>query len=98
MGGFSVQDQVFGLVDRMTVDLTTGTVAGILGLAFKSLANSGATPWWQTLQSGGQWDEPMMSFFLTRCVFLLPMLLMWSDSGPHLADPTMHRRTLQVVK
>lgn len=68
MGGFSVQNQIFGLVDRMTVDLTTGTVSGILGLAFQGLANSGATPWWQTLQSGGQWDQPMMSFYLTRCV------------------------------
>jgi len=66
MGGFTVQGQVFGLVNQMTVDLTTGTVGGILGLAFKGLANSGATPWWQTLQNEGQWDEPVMSFFLTR--------------------------------
>jgi cathepsin D len=66
MGGFSVQGQVFGLVDQMTVHLTSGTVGGILGLAFAGLASSGATPWWQTLQNEGQWDEPMMSFFLTR--------------------------------
>jgi len=70
MGGFTVENQVFGLVDQMTVDLTTGTVSGILGLAFQVLANSGASPWWQTVQKGSQWDEPVMSFFLTR--FVLP--------------------------
>jgi cathepsin D len=72
MGGFTVQNQIFGLVNQMTVDLTTGTVAGILGLAFQSLANSGATPWWQALQKEGQFDEPVMSFYLTRCVCPLP--------------------------
>ena len=70
MGGFTVQNQIFGLVDQMTVDLTTGTVSGILGLAFQNLANSNAMPWWQALQTGGQWDEPVMSFYLTRCVLL----------------------------
>ena len=99
MGGFSVQSQVFGLVDRMTVDLTTGTVSGILGLAFQSLANSRAMPWWQALQTGGQWDEPVMSFYLTRSV--LPparVLLILSDRVPHSIGPMMPRRTFQVVK
>jgi cathepsin D len=71
MGGFTVESQVFGLVEQMTIDLTTGSVSGILGLAFQNLANSGATPWWQTVQQGSQWDEPVMSFFLTRSVFLV---------------------------
>jgi len=70
MGGFTVENQVFGLVDQMTIDLTTGSVSGILGLAFQSLANSGTSPWWQTVQKGNQWDEPVMSFFLTRSVLL----------------------------
>ena len=91
MGGFTVENQVFGLVDQMTVDLTTGTVAGILGLAFQSLANSGASPWWQTIQKGGQWDEPVMSFFLTRSVSpsarILPVL---SDRTPRFAQQ-IHR-------
>ena len=69
MGGFTVENQVFGVVNQMTVDLTSGTVNGILGLAFQSLANSGASPWWQTIQKGSQWDEPVMSFYLTRFVF-----------------------------
>ena len=72
MGSFAVQNQAFGLVNQMTVDLTTGTVAGILGLAFQSLANSGATPWWQTVQKEAKWDEPVMSFYLTRFVFFTP--------------------------
>jgi hypothetical protein len=99
MGGFTVENQVFGLVDRMTVDLTTGTVSGILGLAFQSLANSGASPWWQTIQKGSQWDEPVMSFFLTRSVLpaaRVPPIL--SDRNPRLPDPTMPPGTLQAAK
>jgi hypothetical protein len=73
MGGFTVQSQVLGVVNQMTVDLTTGSVSGILGLAFQSLANSGATPWWQTVQKEAKWDEPVMSFFLTRYVSSPPL-------------------------
>jgi len=37
-----------------------------MGLAWKSIASSGAEPFWQTLASSGAWDEPVMTFQITR--------------------------------
>jgi hypothetical protein len=37
-----------------------------MGLAFQTIASSGATPFWQTLASSSAWDEPLMAFQLTR--------------------------------
>lgn len=38
-----------------------------MGLAFQSIAASGATPLWQTLaQTSGTLDSPLMAFQLTR--------------------------------
>lgn len=39
-----------------------------MGLAFQSIAASGAKPFWQTLVDDGAWDSPLMSFQLTRFV------------------------------
>lgn len=37
-----------------------------MGLAWQSIATSGAEPLWQTLASSGTWDEPVMTFQMTR--------------------------------
>lgn len=37
-----------------------------MGLAWQSIASSGAEPFWQTLASSGAWDEPVMAFQITR--------------------------------
>ena len=37
-----------------------------MGLAWQSIAASGAEPFWQTLASSGAWDEPVMAFQITR--------------------------------
>jgi len=37
-----------------------------MGLAWQSIASSGAEPLWQTLASSGAWDEPVMTFQITR--------------------------------
>lgn len=37
-----------------------------MGLAWQSISTSGAEPFWQTLASSGAWDEPVMSFQITR--------------------------------
>ncbi|KAG9126991.1 hypothetical protein FRC07_001114 [Ceratobasidium sp. 392] len=66
MGGFTMQDQVMGLVNQSTGILMTGQSAGLLGLAFQSLANTQSVPFWEALVSGGQWVEPLMSFWMTR--------------------------------
>ena len=40
-----------------------------MGMAFATIASSGATPFWETLvQSEGTLNEPLMSFQLTRFI------------------------------
>jgi len=68
MGGFSVNNQIFGVCDRVSSGLLTTPVSGLLGLAFEAIASSGAMPFWQALVSNGAWDSPLMAFFLTRFV------------------------------
>jgi len=64
--GFTVQHQVWGLVDYSNGTPVPGDVAGLMGLGFKNLAVSQATPFWEALVSGGKWLEPVMSFWMTR--------------------------------
>jgi len=66
MSGFQVQRQPWLLVDQTTSNLLSGTNAGILGLAFDTIANTGATPFWQTLAQTNQFTTPEMSFWLNR--------------------------------
>ena len=66
MGGFQVQNQPWLLVDQTSSNLLDGSNAGIMGLAFESIANTGATPLWQTLATGNQLSTPEMSFWITR--------------------------------
>ncbi|KAJ7115925.1 aspartic peptidase domain-containing protein [Mycena epipterygia] len=66
MAGFSVSNQVFAVCDQVSSGLLTDPVSGLLGLAWKSIATSGATPLWETLASGDSWDSPVMAFQLTR--------------------------------
>jgi cathepsin D len=68
MAGFSVSNQIFAVVDGVSSGLLNAPVSGLFGLGWKSIAASGAMPFWQTLASSGAWDEPVMAFQLTRCV------------------------------
>lgn len=86
MAGFSVSNQVFGMLivmpladlmsdvrltavcDQITQGLLNSPVSGLIGLAFQTIASSGATPFWQTLVENGAWDQSLMSFQLTRSV------------------------------
>jgi len=68
MAGFSVADQNFGVVDTVSAGLLSSPVSGLLGLAFKSIASSHANPLWQTLADSGAWDQPVMSFYLSRFI------------------------------
>lgn len=47
-------------------DVLDGTAAGIMGLAFQSIASTQALPFWQALVKNGQFTSPQMSFWLTR--------------------------------
>ncbi|KAF7308806.1 Aspartic peptidase A1 [Mycena kentingensis (nom. inval.)] len=66
MAGFSVARQTFAVANQVTSGLLNDPVSGLLGLAFQRIASSGATPFWETLASGGSWDSALMAFHLTR--------------------------------
>ncbi|KAK7060829.1 hypothetical protein VNI00_000562 [Paramarasmius palmivorus] len=66
MAGFSVSNQIFAVCDEISQDLLTTPVSGLMGLAFQTIASSGATPFWEALVQGGAWDSPVMAFQLTR--------------------------------
>jgi cathepsin D len=66
MAGFSITDQTFALVDQTIGGLLEAPVSGLLGLAWQTIASSGAVPFWQKLASIGAWDAPVMAFQLTR--------------------------------
>ena len=50
----------------MTSGLIQGSGSGILGLAFTAIAESRATPFWETLVNDDQFSSPEMSFWLSR--------------------------------
>ena len=66
MGGFQVQRQPWLLVDQTSASLLDGSNAGIMGLAFDTIANTGSIPFWQTLATSNQLTTPEMSFWFTR--------------------------------
>jgi cathepsin D len=68
MGGFAVPQQIFLSVDQTSNALLDGSVAGIMGLAFQSLASTKALPFWQALVNNNSWTSPEMSFWLTRFI------------------------------
>lgn len=68
MAGFSVPNQIFGVVTQATSGLLSTPVSGLLGLGWQSIASSKASPLWQTLANSGAWTDPVMAFQLTRFI------------------------------
>ena len=68
MGGLKVERQPWLLVDQTTANILVGSGAGIMGLAFDTIANTKATPFWQTLATGNHLASPEMSFWFTRFI------------------------------
>ena len=66
--GYTVQSQTLLAVTQLTSGLLSGTVSGILGLAYQALASTNAVPLWQALTTAGDWTAPEMSFYLTRYI------------------------------
>lgn len=52
--------------NRISSGLVDNTLSGIMGLAFKAIASTGATPFWEALSNGGQLQTKEMSFWLNR--------------------------------
>ncbi|KIM27143.1 hypothetical protein M408DRAFT_330251 [Serendipita vermifera MAFF 305830] len=70
LGGFSIADQVVGIVNQSAAVLP-GSVEGLMGLAFGSIAHAGGTPWWLRVlagEAGETLDNPTMSFWLSRYI------------------------------
>ncbi|KAG8929641.1 hypothetical protein FRC02_005272 [Tulasnella sp. 418] len=66
MAGFTVTNQTFGLVNRITQGLIRDPMSGLMGLAFSTIAASRAVPFWENLVRNSAWDQPLMAFHLTR--------------------------------
>ncbi|KAF7315962.1 Acid protease [Mycena indigotica] len=66
MGTFSVAKQGFLKVTAISNGLLSGSVSGIMGLAFGAIASTQAVPFWQALVSSNQLATPEMAFWLTR--------------------------------
>lgn len=58
-----------GVVSNVSTNLLDDPVSGLLGLAFQTIASSGARPLWQSLvDRPGALDSPVMAFHLTRFI------------------------------
>lgn len=66
MGSFTIDEQTFLAVDQTTTNLLSGSVSGIMGLAYEAIASTGSTPFWQGLANGGELSAPEMSFWMDR--------------------------------
>lgn len=58
--------ECIGVVTTTSADLISYPLSGLMGLAWQSIASSGATPFWQTLAASGKWDAPEMGVYLKR--------------------------------
>jgi len=67
MAGFALQKQTFGVVDTVSDGLLEDSISGLLGLAWNTIASSGATPLIQALaEQPATLSAPLFGFFLTR--------------------------------
>ena len=54
------------VADQVSQDFLFPPVSGLVGLAFQPIAQSRASPFWETLANGNQFSSPEMAFWLTR--------------------------------
>ncbi|KAJ7646600.1 aspartyl protease [Roridomyces roridus] len=66
MGSFSFGKQGFLAAQTTSRNLLTGTVSGIMGLAFSALSATQTTPFWQNLVAQNQLESTEMGFWLSR--------------------------------
>ncbi|KAF8507481.1 aspartic peptidase A1 [Hysterangium stoloniferum] len=66
IGGFGIKSQGFLFAEQVTQRLLDQSFSGLLGLGFKSIANSGVTPLVQGLAGRNAFTNPLMSFYLER--------------------------------
>jgi len=68
IGGFSVSKQQFVLAEQVSQLPLVGSLSGLLGLGFQSIAQTRATPLIEALAQGNQLISQSMSFYLNRLI------------------------------
>lgn len=81
MGGFTISNQGFGLVTNISTNLISNPLSGLMGLAWASIAQTGATPFWQNLASSGKWSQAEMGFYMRRWRGVRGVQTVESDGG-----------------
>ena len=66
IAGFTVPNQEFGVVNQTSANVIRYPLSGILGLAFESIAQTQAPPFWEAVMTSGQATEQTMGFFMKR--------------------------------
>jgi hypothetical protein len=66
VGGFTIQQQEFGVVNRTTANILTNPISGIMGFGWEAIAQTRATPFWEAVAESGAMSNPLMGFYLKR--------------------------------
>lgn len=64
LAGMTQTAQTFAVVTDTDAGLISNPISGLMGMGFKSLAQSGAAPWWSAVSS--QWTSDVFAFRLAR--------------------------------
>ncbi|KAG8946601.1 Type I transmembrane sorting receptor [Tulasnella sp. 408] len=65
IGSLALQNQPFAVITQASVGFD-GPNAGLMGLAFPTIAQTGATPWFMALANQGLLASNVVSFYLSR--------------------------------
>ncbi|CAD6893788.1 unnamed protein product [Tilletia caries] len=63
--GYTVMNSTFALATEVD-EVLNAPISGLMGLAWKSLSTTGATPFWQAVVEGGTVQDQVFSFQLAR--------------------------------
>ncbi|KAE8234843.1 hypothetical protein CF326_g108 [Tilletia indica] len=63
--GYTVMNSTFALATQVS-EVLNPPISGLIGLAWKSLSTTGATPFWQAVVEGGNVKDQVFSFQLAR--------------------------------
>lgn len=66
LAGYTVYNQTLAGVTQLAEGTLTSPTSGIMGMAFQTLATSGATPFWEVLALSGVLGTPAFTFQLSR--------------------------------
>jgi len=81
IAGFTISSQEFGVVNSTSANVIGYPLSGILGLAFESIAQTQATPFWEAVMESGQVTEEAMGFFMKRYRGDVDASMIESDGG-----------------